>query len=262
MKGSMYGIKNLQRIVPNLMEWTKEPNKDYGSLREMYTALTSQFSMYMGHVAKYVGGIEETPKTVEEKGPIYEIVSKAKQKEAVEFLNKNLFNTPGWLINNDIFDRTGLNGLQIIGSQQDNILNRLFATSTLSKLIDAETEKGSSAYTMVELFNDLKNGIWSELPSRRKIDVYRRNLQKSYVDVVGGILSPRGGSGSIIIILGGGGSGGGNVDKSDIKSLVRAHLTTLRAEARAASTGIADPMSRYHLQDIVARIDKALDPKD
>ena len=97
MKGAMYGIKNLQRIVPNLMEWTKEPNEDYTNLSEMYNQVTVQFNIYMGHVAKYVGGIMETPKMVEEQGPVYEVVPKAKQKEAVEFLNKQLFTTPSWL---------------------------------------------------------------------------------------------------------------------------------------------------------------------
>lgn len=263
MKGSMYGIKNLQRIVPNLIEWTKEPAKDYSSLREMYSAVTGQFGMYMGHVAKYVGGIMETPRTVEEKKAIYEIVPKAKQREAVDFLNKQLFATPSWLINNDINDRTGQNALQIISSQQDAVLNRLFSTATLGKLIDAEAEKGSAAYTMVDLFSDLKRGIWSELPGRRKIEVYRRNLQKSYVEILSSLITPRGGGGGgIIIILGGGGGSSTNLDKSDIKSMVRAHLAILRSEARAAAAGTADPMSRYHLQDIVARIDKALDPKE
>jgi len=263
MKGSMYGVKNLQRIVPNLIEWTSEPTKDYSNLREIYSALTSQFGMYMGHVAKYVGGITETPKTVEEKGGIYEIVPKAKQREAVEFLNKQLFATPSWLINNDIFDRTGQNALQTIGSQQDAVLNRLLGTSTLGKLIDAETELGSAAYTMADMFSDLKSGIWSELPGRRKIDVYRRNLQKSYVDILSGLISNRGGGGGgIIIILGGGGATSTNPDKSDIKSFVRAHLAAIRSEARAAASGTSDAMSRYHLQDIVSRIDKALDPKE
>ena len=71
----------------------------------MYNQVTGQFTMYMGHVAKYVGGIMETPKMVEEKGPVYEIVPEAKQKEAVDFLNKQLFTTPSWLINQDIFEQ-------------------------------------------------------------------------------------------------------------------------------------------------------------
>lgn len=262
MKGAMYGIKNLQRIVPNLEDWTKVPNKDYTSLRNMYNQLTNQFSLYLSHVSKYVGGVMETPKMVEESGPVYETVAKAKQKEAVEFLNKNLFATPTWLIDNNIYSKTGINSISTIGGLQDGVLNRLLATRNLSKLIDAEAVKGNSAYTITELFADLKKGIWSELPSRSKIDVYRRNLQKSYVSVLDGLLNPPksgGGSGIVIMVLGG--SSTLSAEKSDVHSVVRAHLTSLRNEARTAAAATADPMSKYHLQDIVTRIDNALNPK-
>jgi len=263
MKGAMYGIKNLQRIVPNLEEWTKEPNKDYTNLRDMYNQLTGQFTMYMGHVAKYVGGIMETPKMVEEQGPVYENVPKAKQREAVEFLNRQLFATPTWLLDNDIFDKTGINAISTISGLQDNVLNRLLATRNLSKLIDAEAKQGAVAYTILDMLGDLKKGIWSELPARGRTDVYRRNLQKSYVNILGDLLaSPRNSNaGTITIVLGGGGSTA-NIENSDIKSVVRAHLSNLRNEIKAASTGVNDSMTRYHLQDIVVRIDNALNPKE
>ena len=263
MKGAMYGIKNLQRIVPNLEEWTKEPNKDYDNLRDMYNQVTIQFSMYMSHVTKYIGGIMETLKMVEEKGPVYENVSKAKQKEAIEFLNRQLFATPYWLINNDIFDKAGINAVSTIGGLQDPVLNRILSTRNLSKLIDAEAEAGSDAYAITDLLNDLKKGIWSELPGKTRIDVYRRNLQKSYINILDGLLNPPKSSGSsdIIVIMLGGSSASSN-DKSDIRSVVRAHLSSLRNEVKAASAAVTDPMSRYHLQDIGVRIDKALNPKD
>ena len=237
------------------------PNKDYSNLRSMYNQVTNQFSMYMSHVAKYVGGIMETPKMVEEKGPVYEVVSKAKQREAVEFLNKQLFATPSWLINKDIFDKTGINAISTVSSLQDNILNRLLATRSLSKLIDAEAEQGPGVYTIIDLFSDLKKGIWTELPARSKIDVYRRNLQKSYVSILSDLLNPpkSSGSGIVIMVLGGGSTT--STEKSDIVSVVRAHLSALRSEIKAALGGINDPMSRYHLQDLVTRIDNSLNPK-
>jgi hypothetical protein len=261
MKGAMYGIKNLQRIVPNLEEWTKVPNKDFTNLRNMYNQVTNQFSMYMGHVAKYVGGIMETPKMVEENGAVYQRVSKAKQKEAVEFLNKNLFATPAWLINQDIFEKTGINAISTVGGLQDNILNRLLATRNLSKLIDAEAEQGSNAYAITDLFNDLKKGIWSELPGRSKIEVYRRNLQKSYISLMDDLLNPpKSGpsTGIVIMVLGAGSTT--STEKSDIRSVVRAHLLSLRSEIKSAVAGVSDPLSRYHLQDVLTRIDNSLDP--
>ena len=200
---------------------------------------------------------------VEEKGPVYENVSKAKQKEAIEFLNRQLFATPYWLINNDIFDKAGINAVSTIGGLQDPVLNRILSTRNLSKLIDAEAEAGSDAYAITDLLNDLKKGIWSELPGKTRIDVYRRNLQKSYINILDGLLNPPKSSGSsdIIVIMLGGSSASSN-DKSDIRSVVRAHLSSLRNEVKAASAAVTDPMSRYHLQDIGVRIDKALNPKD
>jgi Met-zincin/Domain of unknown function (DUF5117)/Domain of unknown function (DUF5118) len=262
MKGSAYGIKNLQRIVPNLLQWTKEPNEDFEGLRTIYQEVVGQFSRYNGHVAKFVGGIMETPKTQEQSGPVYELVSKAKQKEAVAFLNKQLFATPTWLIDQQIFDRTGQSGLVIVGNLQDNILNRLLGARNLNKLIEAEAVAGNKAYSALELLSDLKSGIWSELTTKKAIDAFRRNLQKSYVNTMINLLNPAAPAASafgpgITISVSATAS-----DKSDLKSIVRAHLQSLRVELNAAQVLYADRMSKYHLQDLNFRIDKALNPKD
>ncbi|PZR25458.1 MAG: hypothetical protein DI535_18015 [Citrobacter freundii] len=263
VKGAGYGIKNLQRIIPNLETWTKEPNKDYTGLAEMYRQVTGQFRMYISHVAKYVGGIMETPKTVEEAGVVYEVVSKAKQKEAVEFLNKQVFATPTWLINQDIFGKTGINATSTIGGLQDAALNSLLSVRTMGKLIEAEAAQGANAYSLLDLLADVKKGVFSELATRARIDVYRRNLQKSYVTTLANLIgSSRGGGSDVILIILGGSGSAANPDKSDIKSAVKAHLSALRSEIKAASAGTTDAMSRYHLQDLVSRIDKALDPKE
>jgi hypothetical protein len=263
VKASGYGIKNLEYILPHLMEWTKQDNKDYSNLSNIYGEITGQFGRYMGHVAKNVGGIYETPKMVEEAGAVYEFVPKAKQKEAVDFLNKQLFVTPLWLADNNIYDRIGGSPLVTIGNMQESILNRLLGTNTLGKLIQFEAAQENQAYTINALLSDLKKGIWSELTSKKKIDVYRRNLQKSYINILSGIIAPQRTSETTIIFnFGALGRPQLNTDKSDIKSVVRAHLTSLRNEIRAATPTIQDDMSRYHLQDVVTRIDDALNPKD
>jgi hypothetical protein len=190
---------------------------------------------------------------------VYEIVPEQKQKEAVNFLNKQLFATPIWLINQDIFSRTGLSGLTVIGNIQDNVLNRILSFRTFDKLIEAEASAGKKAFQITDLLAELKKGIWSELPTRKSIDVYRRNLQKSYVNVLGNILNPAAqttqlsSSISFTVIS--------TNDKSDATSVVRAHLTALKTEVTAAAAGTADLMSKYHLQDIAKRIDSILDPK-
>eukprot|EP01035_Chromulina_nebulosa_P056613 gene56613-77586_t len=96
MKASSYGIKNLQRIITNLPEWTKEANKDYENLENMYSQVTGQFARYIGHVSRNIGGIELTPKRVEQTGNVYEFTPKSTQKEAMAWLQANVFTTPTW----------------------------------------------------------------------------------------------------------------------------------------------------------------------
>ncbi len=260
MKGSMYGIKNLQVIVPNLKDWTKMPNEDYSNLRNMYNGVLGQYQRYIGHVVKYIGGIMETPKMVEESGPVYENVSETKQREAVEFLNKQLFATPSWLLNQDIFDKAGLNGLTLIGRTQDNALSSVISSYTLNKLINAEASLGNKAYQITELLADLKKGIWSELSARKPVDIYRRQLQKSYVNTLASLLkvapplSMNSGGISLTITQ--------MPDKSDIGSVVRGHLTALRTEILTVLPRTTEVMTRYHLQDVAKTIDNVLNPKN
>jgi hypothetical protein len=259
VKTGAYGVKNLQRIVPNLMQWTKEENKDYSGLGGMYDQVHNQFTRYMGHVARNVGGVMLTPKMLEESGPVYEVVSEAKQREAVDFINKNLFATPSWLINNDIFSRTGQSGVSVIGLTQDLMLSRLLSSRTLNKLLEAEATSGNAAYQVTELFADIKKGVWGELPTAKATDVYRRNLQKSYVTTMINLLTPVTVSSPVpgIII-----TSGGSQDKSDVKSVVKGHLTSLRAELSVAANRATDTMTKYHLLDLADRINKALNPRN
>jgi hypothetical protein len=261
MKAGAYGIKNLQRILPNLMTWTKVPNEDYENLSTLYNEVVVQYGRYMGHAAKNIAGIYETPKSVEQQGSIYEYVPRATQKEAMDFLQKQLFTTPTWLINNDVLSRIGQNAVNVIGARQEVILSRLLSNSTFAKLIQAEAANSANAYTLPDMLNDLKTGIWSELPAKKPIDVYRRNLQKSFVERIGAIVNPpapaAGAFGGITI------SFGPSIDarKSDIVSVLKGTLRQLRTEINAAIPTTTDRMTRYHLQDLSERITRILDPK-
>ncbi|SEW18081.1 protein of unknown function [Chitinophaga sp. YR573] len=259
MKASAYGIKNLQRIITNLISWTSEANEDYTNLTELYREINTQFGRYIGHVTKNIGGIYETPKTVEQEGGIYENVPKAIQQEAVQFLNKQLFTTPKWLLDKDILSRTGNNPITVISTRQNAVLDRVMSATTLNKLISAEATD-DNAYQATALLNDFKKGIFSELALHQPIDVYRRNLQKSYVQHLADLMSaPDQGNNSIMLIMTG--QQPADATKTDVSSIARAQLVALRTEIRAATAGMTDNMSRYHLSDLTERINHTLDPK-
>jgi hypothetical protein len=261
MKASGYGIKNLQRIVPNLINWTKQPNESYEGLDEMYNQVQTQFGRYMGHVAKNIGGIYETPKMSEQEGAVYEFTPKSVQKEAMSFLNQQLFTTPTWLINNDIFSRTGISPQMIIANRQESILNRIISSSTMSKLFEAEAAIGNNAYKATEVMDDLRRAIFSEVYNRKATDVYRRNLQKMFVERIISLLpgAPAASSGGLTITFQV--SPSLNVKNTDAYSILKGTLRTLRNDIKATLPLTTDNMTKLHLQDLSDRITDVLENK-
>ncbi|HWW39266.1 zinc-dependent metalloprotease, partial [Pedobacter sp.] len=260
MIASTYGIKNLKVILAKLPEWTRSANEGYDDLENMYGQLTGQFSRYMGHVAKNIGGIYETPKTVEQAGTVYERTPAAMQKEALVFLDQNLFRTPSWLLSPEILNNTGADPVELINRLQAPVLGRLLSSATLSKLISAEAADGASAYKITDLFTDLQGSVFTELKTNGNIDVYRRNLQKAYVENLIAVLKPAPASAPSGPLSMGGMDRRMSPSRNDVVSVVKAQLRSLNSAIKSA-TAQASGLSKYHLQDLSERIDTALDPK-
>ncbi len=261
MKASTYGIKNLQRILPNLPAWTKQPNEAYSDLSDMYGALTGQFRRYIGHVCYNFGGIYETLKKNNQPGNVYEFVSKETQKEAMDFINKQVFTTPMWLFNKDVAGKTNVNFSTVVLGLQENALARMLSTNTMNKMLNAEATNGAQAYTLNDLLGDLKQNLFTELSTRKPVDMYRRNLQKAYVERIGNIINPPAAATGGIIITFGNAAPTVDTKKSDILSYMKGHARELKALADAAAAGTADKATKYHLQDLSDRLKRMLEPK-
>jgi len=196
---------------------------------------------------------------VEEPGMVVEFVPASKQKEAMQFLQAQLFKTPKWLIDNTISNYTGTNKLTTISTVQNNILNRVISNNTFNKLFRFEAE-GKSAYSASEMLTDLRKGIWSELASHQPIDIYRRSLQKSFVESLGRIINPEPGF-SIVLTPIGFSAPTMSSKTSDAMSIAKAQLRSVAADIRTALPNYRDANSRAHLQDVLDRITQALDPQ-
>ena len=186
IKASKYGIENLKRIIPNLINWTTEDGKDYEDLQYMYGQVASQFSRYMGHITTNVGGVYQQFKTSDQDGPVYSHVDKSYQKNCVKFLNQNLFDTPIWMIDENILNKIQFTGaLDRVRGLQSSYLNRLLDFGRLARMIENEALNGRNSYTINELILDLKNGIFSELNDNSNIDIFRRNIQRAFIQRLG-----------------------------------------------------------------------------
>lgn len=261
MKASEYGIKNLKRIMANLPEYTKEEADRYENLAQMYRQIAGQFNRYIGHVSRNIGGYYETAKSVEQAGDVFEVVPKATQKDAVSFINKQVFTTPEWMMDTKILNKISAPVSNQVSSIQVNTLNSLLSSSRLAGMANMAARTPGS-YNVDEYYADLKKGIFSEVATRSKISVERRTLQKAYVDRMLAILNPAPAAGGITISFGGSTAAApADLSRTDVSSVTRAHVNQLRAELAAAAAAYTDSMSKYHLQDLVARIKESLEKK-
>lgn len=261
IKASAYGIENLKRITPKLIEWTAEKGKEYDDLNTLYGQVISQFNRYMGHVSNNIGGVYEQYKTYDQEGAVYTPVDREHQKNCLLFVQEQLFQTPQWLIVPNIFDKIEYSGsVERIRSLQVRTLDNILSLGKLARMIENQAINGTNAYSLLEMMGDLRQGLWSETRNGNTIDTYRRNLQKAHIERLAYLMTAENESKK--------GDFGGyqkytpiNTGQSDIPSIARAELNMLEKDLKNAINRTADPLSKYHLKDALERIKFILDPK-
>ncbi|OZC02981.1 zinc-dependent metalloprotease [Rubricoccus marinus] len=256
---SQLGLANLKRTVPMLLEWATEDGEDYSGLAEVYGNIAGQWNRYLGHVANNVGGVYADTKYMGDEGVVYTTVPADKQREAVQFIIQEGLQRPDWLLNRDILARIEPAGAarRVLGLQE-GVVGRLLSFDRLSRM-EEQLWTDSDAYAPMELMADLRAGVWTELSSGADIDATRRALQRAHVEALEGLLTTDQSRSTSI-------PGGGSFDtlpggRSDVRALARGELMTVRETAAGALRRYRnDRMGRLHLEDIIARVDNALDP--
>ena len=177
------------------------------------------------------------------------------------FMLKETFSTPSWLLDQNILRKIEHAGaIERIRNYQASNVDALLDFSRLARLIEAEAMTGKQTYTALDLFADLRNGLWSELATGKTIDVYRRNLQRAHIERLEDLMKEE-----QIAIANNQKAAAGftaiNVKESDIRAIARAELKILRTKISAAIPLTNDTLSKYHLEDCVQRINQILDPR-
>jgi len=242
---STLGMQNLERVMEMLLPAAEEPGRDYSTLDELYGNAVAQWGRYMGHVVALVGGAYTQQRYGT--GPRFEPVSRAEQREALEFLKEYAFHTPPMFVEPEVLRRIEAAGaIERIGTQQGRVLAQLMSEPRLNRMVEYEAlGNGARAYSVADLLEDLREGVWSELArSSVRIDVYRRNLQRHYLAAADRYLAPTNPS-----------------SVTDARPTVRSELQELRRAVRQARSRAGDSMTRLHLQDVEVEIDRILDPR-
>ncbi len=248
MKAGAYGIKNLQRILPNIVKWTTDPGDDYSNVKETYALVVRQYSLYLSHVIRYIGARLYTPLTIEQKGKLWEFYSKDKQKRAVDFLQQQLFTTPTWLTDEKLYTIRGGGGPYELLRIQQNVLAKLISQELGAVFIRFQANQPTTAYSLTEFINDLHKGIWKELKTKEPIDLYRRNLQKAYIAQIG----------NLIVIPEKQGENPFYNLNTDIYPLWKDELKRISLEIEQKHAITSDVLTRTHLTEIKERIKNIL----
>jgi hypothetical protein len=238
------GLKNLQRVTDMLVPATTRPGESYDDLREVYNRVVSQWRLEMGHVANVIGGVDSRELYHGQPGVRFAAIPRTTQLEAVRFLLANGFQTPSFLTKPDILSRIEPFGIVArVRNAQTSLLNAVLQPSRLDRMSE-QAALNANAYSPVQLLADLRAGIWSELATPAKpIDIYRRNVQRGYLDTIDARLNL------------------GFPPTDEIRALLKGELRAVDGMIARALPAVTDTVTRRHLQDARDTIAETLDPR-
>jgi hypothetical protein len=263
VKSTGLGFRNLRRVVTYISSAATRPGEDNDDLRELYDRTVQQWATEANHVTTVVGGDQVQYKSGSQSGAVYTPLSRARQQEAMRFLGENVFQTPAYLIQQEIARRIEAGGMITrITNAQGRVLGSLLNDGRLNRLLENEALAPAKAgsYSLASMLDDLKRGIWTELSqSRVSIDPYRRTLQNEFLTQIDRKLNPPAPTGTPFPqfpgftppapLLG------------DARNELRGELVSLRAEIRRAVPRAADRETQLHLEGADHQIGDILDPR-
>ena len=239
------GMKNLERVSNMLLPATTKAGENYDDLNELYGRMLGQWVLEMNHVAAVIGGFDSQQRHGGQHGVRFMPVAGSRQAAAVAFLHRNAFQTPTFFVKPEILRRIEPAGvMDRIKSSQSRVLNQLLNNARLTRLIEQDALDGAAAYKPTAFFADLRKGIWSELDEVAvKVDPFRRNTQRAYLEVMSEKLNGRA------------------APTDDTRGLIRSELRAVEGAARRALAKSTDRATRVHLEDVRDQIARILDPK-
>ncbi|MFU8813649.1 MAG: zinc-dependent metalloprotease [Balneolaceae bacterium] len=262
VRASELGMRNLHRVIPNLMEWMGEEGEPYDEIRMRYMQMYVHWGRLTERVITAIGGSREELKRFGQAGPIFTSISKEEQQRSMAFLDEHLFATPEWLLDKNLlrtFEHVGT--VERIRWYQTTGLNALLAPHRLERLVEQHAMLGDDAYGPAEMLDDLRESIWKEIGSESTIDTYRRNLQRAYLDRMEYLLyeasaeagNPPGdyrpdiGMENLRTSF--------HIQQSDIRPLVLEQLLELQGDVERAISRAGDRYTRTHLEYVKKRVE-------
>ena len=279
MKSATYGIANLKRIVPNIVDWTRngEPGQTYDEAAQLYASVIYQWELYHYHVMANIGGMYIENTTIGDGQKTFTFVEKEKQRRATQFLLDEVLTYPRWLFDVPLANYTYIhrktpNGIHemsptmMLKTQQNYVIWDMLTNDRLVRMLDNEWQNGKQAFTVIDYIDMLHKHIFATTIARKSPNVMQRSLQKSYVDALitaaaeseGVKINTSAKDKSLTTRARTIQHSNNQINRtSDALSVKRAELLRI-VKLLKASRSSADTAARMHYDDLVLRIQTAL----
>lgn len=193
---SEYGLKNLKRLVPQIVSWTTRDGEDYYNAGKLFMAVINQWATYADHVTANVGGLYlENPVAGDHKDA-YSPVPPQRQRQALQYIREQVLNMPQWLFNNDLLRKTfplkdtpmgasEYGPYNIRRAYQYGVIYSLISDERLMRMLESELLFGKDkVLTVSELLKTLRSEVFKSSLEGRTLGIEDRMLQQNYVDAL------------------------------------------------------------------------------
>lgn len=197
MKSAAYGIANLKRIVPNIIEWstTGEAGQDYDEASNLFSSIIGQWQRYLYHVMANIGGMYVENTVIGDGQATYTHVEKERQRRALQFIIDECLTHPAWLFDAEVTKYTYLVSNNPLGrvenspsftlkNAQGYILWDLLTDNRLVRMYENESTNGENAFKAADMMDMLHKHIFASTIAGRTPDVRERSLQKNFLDAL------------------------------------------------------------------------------
>ena len=267
-------VELTNQLMSDLIDRVVKTGDGYSRARHAFEMLFSDHTLAMSFVAKYIGGVSvyRNHKGDPNARSPYVGVDPKKQREALQFLDSEVFGVDAYRFPTKLYDYLGSShwshwGMheqarpdfpihQIVLQGQTAVLNQILSPATLSRIIDSElkTPAKQDAFTAPELLHGLTAAIFSETDKLQNgkftnrepaVSSLRRNLQRLYFEKLANLVIDN------------------KTAPADCQAVAAAELTELEARLQKVFAGKAQPddYTRAHLSELSARIRKVLDAR-
>jgi hypothetical protein len=243
MRANDYGLKNLQRVMEHIEEWTAQPDGQYDDLNFIHRAVRAQYQRYVNHVQKYL--FSKYVNNAPSENP-HDIVPRELQREAVDWLSRNVMEAPMWLYPKSVVSKLGVDYADEIRNRQQTLVAMLLAPNAITNLL-GEQFVSDKAYPVEEYFDDIFGMVWKPLTDKdEEQNSFRRLQQRSYVDFLGVALN--GGTGTD-------GTNKGMASRSDAILYMEQHLDKVENYLQNVSQQ-QSTLNALHYKDLLLRVKK------